>query len=381
MLLPYRYITTTIFVLLFVAPVVAQRLPAGDPPIDAEATRQTRALLANLRDLSSDHILFGQEDALAYGVGWRGHHEWQSDIEEVCGMSPAIFGWDVSKLGTSHMNIDSVNFKHMQEWIRLVHRQGGINTISWHLDNPVTGGDSWDVGEKVVREILPGGTHHAAYLTKLDDFATFVRGVRRGFPFRRDVPILFRPFHEHSGSWFWWGKDHCTPEEYVALWHFTVQYLKEEKKLHNLLYVYSPDIVESKEEYMSRYPGDDYVDVFGTDNYHDFRNEGTVINVARRLRMVVEMADDHGKIAALTETGLESIPESDWWTQKLMKALTSDPVASRIAYAMVWRNRDKTHHYGPYPTHPSAGDFKQFCADDTILMREELPRRMYRRKK
>lgn len=68
------------------------------------------------------------------------------------------------------------------------------------------------------------------------------------------VPVLFRPFHEHTGNGFWWGKGNCTAEEYIALWRFTLEYLRDTKGVHNLLYVYSPDIVSSQDNYLEFWP-------------------------------------------------------------------------------------------------------------------------------
>lgn len=55
------------------------------------------------------------------------------------------------------------------------------------------------------------------------------------------VPVLFRPWHEHTGSWFWWGEKLCTPEEYKALWHMTVDILRSDG-VDNALYAYSPAV-------------------------------------------------------------------------------------------------------------------------------------------
>lgn len=368
-------VTSGVLLLLF----TMSQLPAqASPPIDRRATKQTRALLANLQQIAPRQTLFGQQDALAYGVTWRDYHPWRSDVQDVSGMSPAVFGWDISKLGQRDINIDTIPFARMKGWMKEVFKRGGVNTISWHTDNFVTGGSSWDTEGRVVATILPEGRHHADYVAKLDLFADFIRELRSGFIFKKDVPVIFRPFHEHTGSWFWWGEAHCTTEEYLALWHFTVEYLRDEKGLHNLLYAYSPDIVGTREEYLERYPGDGYVDIIGIDNYQDFKVDGNIDDAVKRLRLIVEIADEKGKVAALTETGIEAIPEADWWTKKFLYALTSDPVASRIAWAMVWRNSRPTHHYGPYPGHVSAADFKNFSAVPEILFQEELPD-MYRR--
>ena len=89
------------------------------------------------------------------------------------------------------------------------------------------------------------------------------------------VPIVFRPYHEFDGDWFWWGKSHCTREDFISLWRFTVSYLRDSLDVHNFIYAFSPDNkFNSEAEYLSRYPGDGYVDLVGVDNYGDFGRDG-----------------------------------------------------------------------------------------------------------
>ncbi len=345
--------------------------------VDPNATKQTKALYANLRKISAEHILFGHQDALAYGVGWKEWQESRSDVKDVCGRYPAVFGWDLGKLGKWDKNIDTVRFTSMKNWMLEAYKMGGVNTVSWHVDNFVTDGNSWDVGENVVAAILPGGARHEAYKAHLDILAAFFQSLRKGFLSKHGIPIIFRPFHEHTGHWFWWGQPHCTPEEYKQLWRFTVEYLRDVKEVHNLLYCYSTDVFKDKEHYLECYPGDEYVDILGLDDYRDVKPENDPAELTRQLRLLVEMAEERGKVAAFTETGLERIPEETWWTDRLLRYIKADPVATRIAWVLVWRNARPDHHYAPYPGHLSAGNFLEFCQDPLILMEEQLPK-MYR---
>ena len=341
--------------------------------VDARATKQTKALYANLKHLSKTKILFGHQDALAYGVAWKEWHKARTDVKDVCGSHPALVGWELSKLGKYSHNIDSVDFEQMKGWMKEVYKMGGVNAISWHMDNFVTGGSTWDNKGRVVSTILPGGANHEAYKAKLDLFADFVKDLRVGFLFKKDIPLIFRPFHEHTGDWFWWGAAHCTPEEYKQIWQFTVKYLRDEKGLHNLLWSYSPDVFKDKAHYLERYPGDEYVDILGFDDYHDVGAHGNIEDLTRRLGIVVSIANEKGKLAALTETGFEKIPDPNWWTDKLLKHIKSDPLASQIAWVMMWRNARKSHHYAPYPGHGSAANFVEFSKDPIMLFQNKLP--------
>ena len=350
----------------------APLLPESYSLNDQKATQETQALYRHLATIGqSAHFLFGHQDDLAYGVHWK-RESGRSDVRESCGSYPALYGWELSKLGTRENNIDSVSFEDMRRWIIEAYERGGVNTISWHMDNPVTGGNSWDT-TSAVYSILPGGEHHAWFLNKLDLFAEFVNSLESGKLFKHKIPIIFRPWHEHTGAWFWWGETHRRADEYKALWRFTLHYLREEKGLHQLIYAYSTDIFSSKEEYLACYPGDEYVDIFGMDDYHDLSLQGSPAMLTHRLGMLVELAEERGKVAALTETGQETIEHPYWWTGTLLKHIQDDEKAKRIAYVMVWRNARLQHHYAPFPGHKSRPDFVLFRHQSAVLFENDLP--------
>lgn len=353
--------------------------PVEDPDpvvrlVDPNATAETRALFANLDRIRHEHVLFGHQDALAYGVHWRAEPG-RSDVKEVTGSYPAVYGWELGHLETgARLNIDGVDFENIQRWIREAYERGGVITISWHMNNPVSGGSAWDT-TRAIHTIIPGGEHHEMYRGWLDRFAEFVGGLRSE---GRPIPVIFRPFHEMNFSWFWWGGTNVTPEEYVKLWQFTVQYLRDEKGLNNLLYAYSTDRFDAKEQFLEHYPGDAYVDVLGLDDYHAWLQENSVELISGRLRMLVELAEERGKIPALTETGLEAIPNPNWWTEQLLAGIQRDEVGSRIAWVLVWRNANREHDrpdhfFAPYPGHPSAEDFVRFQQHPMILFEDDLP--------
>jgi hypothetical protein len=178
------------------------------------------------------------------------------------------------------------------------------------------------------------------------------------------IPVVFRPWHEHTGSWFWWGKDLCSSEQYKTLWRMTNDRLRL-KGVNNVLLAYSPGMEsDTVEEYLERYPGDDIIDVLGTDVYQ-FERSQYIKQLNKMLTILTEAGKKHDKPIALTETGLEGIPDSLWWTGTLLPVIEKYP----LSYVLVWRNaREKsTHYYAPYPGQVSADDFVKFSRSPKIL--------------
>lgn len=346
--------------------------------VDPNATVETMALFENLDHYRNDQILFGHQDDLAYGVHWL-NEEGRSDVMEVTGSYPAMYGWELGDLEYGNEeNLDGVNFENMKGWIIEGYERGGVIAISWHMNNPVTGGDAWDTGGTPVPTVLPGGENHEMFNEWLDKFADFVEELRIERNGEEEkAPLIFRPYHEHNGSWFWWGADHSSPDEYKELWQYTVEYLRDEKGINHMLYAYSPDRFQDSEEYLERYPGDEYVDILGYDNYH-IDDQVNHEEFQRQMGIVVELAEDRNKIPALTETGDEALETENWFTEHLYPAITEDELTRRIAYVHVWRNANEEtdrvdHFFTPYPGHSAEDDFIRFYEKPEIWFEDDLP--------
>ena len=342
-----------------------------DPAItlsDPKATPMSKTLFGNLQALSADHVLLAHQDALAYGIGWKGD-EFRTDINDVCGDHPAIFGWDLGHIGDDK-NIDDVPFEDMKKWAIAAFEKGGINTYSWHMRNYAIGGSSWDT-DPCVDACLPGGAIHDNYLEKLDLAAEFFSNLKseNGEP----IPVIFRPFHEMNGGWFWWGSASCTPESYQQIFRFTVDYLRNEKQLHHLIIAYSPDVFTSAKEYMTWYPGDEYVDVMGFDDYKGLNKKEETHRTVFMLETLDSLSTAHGKLMTISEAGLETIPNEIWFTDVVLSTLKTNSSTRKAAWILFWRNGRPDHFYGPYPGHSSAPDFVEFMNDDLMLSLSELP--------
>lgn len=312
--------------------------------------------------------MYAHQDDLCYGHAWK-YEEGRSDVKDVCGDYPAIVGFDLGGIEKcDSANLDGVGFDYMRKAAESFAAQGGIVTFSWHLRNISTGGDAWDTSKYgVVGEILPEGPLHEEFMVWLSRVADFLESVKG--PDGQPIPAIFRPWHENVANFFWWCNAHCPDDQFKALWAMTYEYMVTERGLTNLVWAYSPNYGITEEEYMSTYPGDEYVDILGLDAYHFGPAEGFIAKLDQHLTYLERLAQEHGKLAALTETGMEGIKEPAWWTEILDKAIGSH----KICYALTWRNAwDRPDHfYGPWVGAECEEDFRAFHdLDNTLFLKD-----------
>lgn len=357
----------------FLCSAIAQTIDTKSSLSDKKATVETKILYSNLKKSIHKGILFGHQDDLAYGVNWK-YEAGRSDVKEVTGDYPAVYGWDLGGLEKkSDKNIDGIPFDKMRQYIKEGFSRGGIITLSWHFDNPLTGKNAWDTSPKSLASALPGGESHEKFKSWLDDAAKYILTLKdkKGNP----IPMLFRPYHELTGNWFWWCKNNASPEEFKSLWKFTLDYFQK-KGIHNLIYVYNTADFKSKEEFLEYYPGADYADVLSFDRYQyndPTKDNSFVENCQNQFKIMNEVAQEQNKIMAFAETGYEAIPYDKWWTDTLIKAIGD----YKISYVLVWRNHGwqekekKMHYYAPYKGQVSEKDFVDFYKLNQILFEKE----------
>ena len=337
---------------------------------DNTATRETRYLYLNLDRLMRSALIFGMHDATGYGVGWSGDND-RSDVKSVCGDYPGLFAEDLNKVERD-MDVKGLRYR-----LTAAYSGGAVVSMVWHQYDPDNRGFyATDVNnERIVSTILPGGSRHSDYTAKLKKVAGFFKSLRGKNG--ECIPILFRPYHEHYGNWFWWGTATTSTQEYNALWQFTADYLRDSMNVHNLVYTISPslDQVGSGTQYFDIYPGDNYVDIFGTDFYFgDNITDWDKTQFLSRLQTIARHAVNRNKIAALAEVGEEGLKTADFFTNVLLKPLKNDTVANKFVYAAVWRNESTSHFFAPYPGQLTVPDFLQFYNDPYTLFEKDLPK-------
>lgn len=347
----------------------------GTVPVDANATKETKALFHFLHHQTGKGTLFGHQDELLVG----GNHPrgtGGSDTYDMIGDFPALYGFDIANIeqGLPENNAD-LDFDSIQSKIKYIYSKGGIITLSWAVNNPVMISEPVD-GDGVtntVQKLFSNQKYLDRFNGWLDKLALFFGSLKTANGTL--IPILFRPYHECNGNWFWWGTEGSTDDEFIHLYVYTVNYLKNHG-VHNLLYVYCTDKFDSENEYLKRYPGDEYVDVLGFDcyDYPSYHPENSLVPMFESMAETVsKLASQRNKIPALTETGFKNVPVANWWTNTLHSSIHG----SGLCYLMVWGNYGDlpNTYWGAFEGQVSAKDFATFSANSDIVFLSQLSRR------
>ena len=326
-------------------------------------------LLNRLQEIQKRGIMFGHQDDPFYGLGWNdravaGGH---SDILATCADYPAVMGFELGGIEVGdEKSLDSVPFTRIREELLAHVGRGGIATVSWHPRNPLTGGTAWDnKNTDVVQSILPGGSQHQKFIVWMKRLSAFLQSLKdeQG----NAVPFIFRPWHENSGAWFWWGKTICTTEQYKALWCTLQDHLLADG-LTNIVWSWSPNY-GLKDDDFDTYPGHERVDIIGLDAYQQPNGEEAFISTLNKdLSRVCELAKEGKRLVALTECGYQNVPDSTWWTRVLKPQIEKYP----LCYFLVWRNADHRQYFAPSPITKDASDFRKMIKDERILMLKDI---------
>ncbi len=330
-------------------------------------------LAERLQALQQKGYMAGHQDDPFYGVTWSGIEDPQrpelgkSDVLATVGDYPAVMGFDLGGIEMGdEKNLDSVPFTRIHDELIAHHKRGGIVTISWHPRNPLTGGTAWDVTDStVVASVLPGGSQFEKFqlwMKRVGDFLLTLK-TEDGKP----VPIIFRPWHENNGSWFWWGQKLCSDNEFHGLWDLLQDELKT-RKLNNLLWSYSPNLDGkwTEERFIARYPGNDRVTLIGEDSYQWGTEQDFKTQLTADLAFLSDFAKKNGKLLAITECGMKNMPDSTWYTRVLKPIMDQYP----ISYFLLWRNY-KEEYFAPSPELPCATDFKKlYEAENTLFLKD-----------
>lgn len=336
-----------------------------------------QSLIERIDTLMNHGIMYGHQDDPFYGITWKWDRNGRSDTKELVGSYPAVMGFDLGGLEENHTaNLDSVPF----EWIRYEairhYERGGIVTFSWHPRNPITDletpqpfpeGSAWEVTDKtVVESILEGGANHEKFVSWMNKMTDFLASLKTadGQP----IAFILRPWHEYNGSWFWWGQDNCTDEQFLSLWNMFQDHVNS-KLYDNVVWSFSPNLDGqwTEERFLKRYPGNERVDLLGCDAYQWGTEESFTQGLKADLDFLSAFATAQGKPLAMTECGKQNSTIPDWWSRIFFPVVDN----YRLSYFLPWRNWSE-EHFGASKDAPTADDFKKLADEKHFQLLNDI---------
>jgi len=248
--------------------------PEPDPcePVNPNATREARELLNKICSISGKYIFSGQHN-------FPNHMSKHSDaMAEAAGKYPTVWGSDFGFTGGS----DKDSIEGRDGIVREARRQnalGSIITLMWHVvrpidDEPVQPFVGWkgSIQNKLTdlewNELLTPGTEiHRRWENQIDTAAEYLERLQKS-----NVPVLWRPYHEANGNWFWWG-GRKGENGFIALYRMTYDRMVNYHHLNNLIWVWNSNAPNPPNagRYADFYPGRRYCDILATDVYGEFK--------------------------------------------------------------------------------------------------------------
>ncbi|QLE01008.1 glycosyl hydrolase family 26 [Galbibacter sp. BG1] len=290
-------------------------------PVNKNATKEAKKLLSYIYSLE-DSIISGQH---TYN---RNLTEFYDLAKSISGKNPAIWGTDFYWAGEKDPG------KSVVAAAKEMHTKGAIITLMWHVGKPTDDAPfKWkkstqgELNEKEWEALVtPGTPLFKRWEAQVDNVAKYLKELQKA-----NIPVLWRPYHEMNGVWFWWG-DKKGDKGYIQLWKNLYERLVTHHQLNNLLWVWNangPRDIPNDQAYAYKhyYPGPEYVDILATDVYHfDYEQKD--------YNELLELAN--GKPIALGEVGelpkadiLEAQPKWSWfmvWSNWIETANTKERV-------------------------------------------------------
>jgi mannan endo-1,4-beta-mannosidase len=263
-------------------------------PVNPKASKEAKKLIAHLYELKGKGILSGQHNY--------GHERTRStdSVFRITGKYPAIWGCDFI---TQDFNTMIDRRAVIDEAIRQ-YKNGAIITLMYHQNRPYDHDTSKTAWQKMTPEewtelTTPGTRLHGLWLKQMDSVAYYLKILRD-----KKIPVLWRPYHEMNGGWFWWGS-RPGPDGYQKLWKMLYERYTNYHKLNNLIWVWNANAPRVKQNdnamaYENFYPGNEYVDILAADIYNsDYKQS--------HHDQLVELGK--GKLIAMGEIGDVPSPE------------------------------------------------------------------------
>ena len=312
-------------------------------PVNPNATPEARALLSTLyKTVAEGKVISGLH-----------HNEYQMQMPE--------FVMDLDRIEDASGKVPMVNggdlawdARQVVEIATRAYNRGHIVTLMWHVNRPFDRTPRVDFKSQVQgeftdaqwKELVTEGTQmNRMWAEQVDSIATYLKVLKD-----RNIPVLWRPYHEMNGEWFWWGWREG-PDGFTKLWKMLYHRLVDIHHLDNLLWVWNANAPreipgDTARAYELYYPGNDYVDVLATDVYNrDWKQS--------HHDQLVKLGK--GKLIALGEIGSLPTPEQ-------LRSM------NKFAWFMIWSGFTGERYNTP-------ADLKAiFTMPEVINRGDELPK-------
>lgn len=311
-----RGTTAVVLLSLWTVATNVSALEPANPKASAKARTVLNyfGALAARTNQPNKRLLSGQFTDFGRGAGLR----LLGEIQNQTGHWPALLGADYADFGRGGLFCRLANEAAIEYW-----KQGGLVTISAHLYNPANpkGGGLRDKGVDLNSLLTPGTDTNKRWMEELDILAAGLQELKDA-----GVVVLWRPFHEMNGGWFWWGDQ--DPDAFIQVWRHMFDYFSKTKGLDNLLWVYGPNHGSNTAKF---YAGDRYVDLVGLDAYTDFIDPQHI----KGYQEVVAL----GKPFGFTEYGPHGAqnPPGDYDYRRFIEGLQRD--FPKTTFFMSWNSK------------------------------------------
>jgi mannan endo-1,4-beta-mannosidase len=278
---------------------------------------------------------------------------------DVTGRYPALLGLDMDfgVHGSVFSSMDENRSKKVEQATQHA-AHGGLVTFTWHETSPQAIDDSgWSAVNQAMTAtnfhdlVTPGTPLYNKWLAHIDLIASYLKELQDN-----GVVVLWRPYHEMNGGWFWWGNKGT---EFKQLWINMYNRFTNHHNLNNLIWVWSPNVGDMNSAYNNYYPGDAYVDLGGVDLYTSNRNDAAWTSNNNTLKTKLG-----SKNFGLTEVGLLTTPEK----------LVND---TDYVWYMLWHTGWMDNNFYGAPTGNGPGSNPQILMDfynsPNTITRDEVP--------
>lgn len=321
--------------------------------------------------------------------------ELKSAYENVLQSQPIIYGVDFYYASGTWHKPKAIR-KARENLIKIVketwRERRAIASFSWHLENPyvptgfpLTSGFRYINNKKipdypvqhryVIKEILEnsgdvcgkgnlsGKDNVLLYPTPrvwFEDRCKEVAGIINEFVDEngQPIPFIFRLWHEWEDSWMWWGAKYVSADDYKRFFILTEQIIRKYAPNAQILWAYCSDrFVNNEKEFMSRYPGDSYVDVIGFDDYAIGKSNKDWKAAVNRAKMVSKIAQKRKMATALFETNNNKQKIPYYYTRHLNRMLKATGV--NLSIVQIWSLKNFN----------DSTDMKSFINQKNIIIR------------